>query len=99
MPLPPYEESSLALLENTNTDAKLPIILRKLEEVDEGQGIRLDEEKMLYGLDIEANGEPVQNETQDKAGQDIQLPSDSTGNAKQMDQMKVANQSARRTEK
>ncbi|XP_028994828.1 actin-histidine N-methyltransferase [Betta splendens] len=98
-PLPPYEEGSLALLENTNADAKLPIILRKLEEVDEGQGIQLDEhshllneEKMLYGLDIEANGEQ-------KVSKELQLPSDSVGNANQMDQMKVANQSGGRTEK
>uniref|UniRef100_A0AAY3ZZR7 protein-histidine N-methyltransferase n=1 Tax=Denticeps clupeoides TaxID=299321 RepID=A0AAY3ZZR7_9TELE len=33
-PLPLYEESDIALLENA--DAKLPIILRKLEEEDEG---------------------------------------------------------------
>ncbi|KAM4625925.1 LOW QUALITY PROTEIN: actin-histidine N-methyltransferase [Polymixia lowei] len=40
-PLPRYEESDIALLENA--DAKLPIILRKLEEVEEGQEISLNE--------------------------------------------------------
>lgn len=104
-PLPRYEESNIALLENTNADAKLPIILRKLEEVEEGQGIQVDEhshllngEKVLYGMDMEANGEPVQNETQEKVSKDIQSPSDSIGNANQKGQREVANQSASRTE-
>uniref|UniRef100_A0A8C7W6G5 protein-histidine N-methyltransferase n=1 Tax=Oncorhynchus mykiss TaxID=8022 RepID=A0A8C7W6G5_ONCMY len=34
-PLPRYEESDIALLENAEADDKLPIILRKLEEEDE----------------------------------------------------------------
>ncbi|XP_064783854.1 actin-histidine N-methyltransferase isoform X1 [Oncorhynchus masou masou] len=34
-PLPRYEESDIALLENADADDKLPIILRKLEEEDE----------------------------------------------------------------
>ncbi|XP_046870174.1 actin-histidine N-methyltransferase [Hypomesus transpacificus] len=33
-PLPRYEESDIALLENADVDAKIPIILRKLEEVE-----------------------------------------------------------------
>uniref|UniRef100_A0A3P8TDN8 protein-histidine N-methyltransferase n=1 Tax=Amphiprion percula TaxID=161767 RepID=A0A3P8TDN8_AMPPE len=55
--LPRYEESDIALLENTDSDAKLPIILRKLEEVEEGQEIPMEEhspflngEKALYGM-------------------------------------------------
>lgn len=43
-PLPLYEESDIALLENA--DAKLPIILRKLEEEDE----RLEEEMSLVEM-------------------------------------------------
>uniref|UniRef100_A0A7N6F9L5 protein-histidine N-methyltransferase n=1 Tax=Anabas testudineus TaxID=64144 RepID=A0A7N6F9L5_ANATE len=80
-PLPRYEESDIALLENTNADAKLPIILRKLEEVEDGQGIQMDEhthllngEKVVYGMDMEANGEPVHNETQEKVSKDIHSP-------------------------
>ncbi|XP_033844416.1 actin-histidine N-methyltransferase [Periophthalmus magnuspinnatus] len=34
-PLPRYEESDIALLENSDAEGKLPIILRKLEEVEE----------------------------------------------------------------
>lgn len=44
VPLPLYEESDIALLENA--DAKLPIILRKLEEEDE----RLEEEMNLVEM-------------------------------------------------
>ncbi|KAG9336669.1 hypothetical protein JZ751_003017 [Albula glossodonta] len=33
--LPKYEESSISLLENSDPDSKLPIILRKLEEAEE----------------------------------------------------------------
>uniref|UniRef100_A0A667YCM7 protein-histidine N-methyltransferase n=1 Tax=Myripristis murdjan TaxID=586833 RepID=A0A667YCM7_9TELE len=58
-PLPRYEESDIALLENADSDAKLPIILRKLEEVEEGQEIQVDEHsgllnggKAVYGTDI-----------------------------------------------
>uniref|UniRef100_A0A674P001 protein-histidine N-methyltransferase n=1 Tax=Takifugu rubripes TaxID=31033 RepID=A0A674P001_TAKRU len=40
-PLPDYHESSIALLENT--DAKLPIILHKLGEIQEGQEIQFEE--------------------------------------------------------
>uniref|UniRef100_A0A669B3U1 protein-histidine N-methyltransferase n=1 Tax=Oreochromis niloticus TaxID=8128 RepID=A0A669B3U1_ORENI len=47
--LPCYEESDIALLENTEADAKLPVILRKVEE---GQEIQV-----VYGTNAEANGE------------------------------------------
>lgn len=66
--LPRYEESDLALLENT--DAKIPIILRKLEEMEEGQDLQLEkssavlageeEQEALYGTDIEADGQAAQ---------------------------------------
>uniref|UniRef100_A0A672SNS4 protein-histidine N-methyltransferase n=1 Tax=Sinocyclocheilus grahami TaxID=75366 RepID=A0A672SNS4_SINGR len=47
-PLPLYEESDIALLENA--DAKLPIILRKLEEEDE----RVEEEMSLAQIKPDA---------------------------------------------
>lgn len=72
--LPRYEESDLALLENT--DAKIPIILRKLEEMEEGQDLQLEkssavlagggeqeeqeEQEALYGTDMEADGQAAQ---------------------------------------
>lgn len=37
-PLPKYEESNIALLENTVADSRLPIVLRNLEEEAEEQG-------------------------------------------------------------
>ncbi|MEQ2190474.1 hypothetical protein XENOCAPTIV_021678, partial [Xenoophorus captivus] len=53
-PLPHFEESDIALLENSDTDAQLPIILRKLEEVEEGAGRQVGEallngEKVGFG--------------------------------------------------
>uniref|UniRef100_A0A6Q2XQ08 protein-histidine N-methyltransferase n=1 Tax=Esox lucius TaxID=8010 RepID=A0A6Q2XQ08_ESOLU len=36
-PLPRYEESDIAMLENAEADAKLPLILRKLEEEEEDE--------------------------------------------------------------
>uniref|UniRef100_A0A3Q4N605 protein-histidine N-methyltransferase n=1 Tax=Neolamprologus brichardi TaxID=32507 RepID=A0A3Q4N605_NEOBR len=55
--LPCYEESDIALLENTEADAKLPVILRKVEE---GQEIQVDEDspllngmKVVYGTNAE----------------------------------------------
>lgn len=62
--LPHYEESDLSLLENT--DAKIPIILRKLEEMEEGQDLQLEkssgeevqqEQEALYKTDMEAHGQ------------------------------------------
>lgn len=71
--LPRYEESDIALLENT--DAKIPIILRKLEEMEEGQDIQVEEsspllvgEKALYGTDMEANGQAVQEDAHKTSG-------------------------------
>lgn len=52
--LPRYEESDLGLLENT--DAKIPIILRKLEEMEEGQDLQLERSSADLG------GEEVQQE-------------------------------------
>ncbi|MEQ2184354.1 hypothetical protein GOODEAATRI_007007, partial [Goodea atripinnis] len=55
-PLPHFEESDIALLENSGTDAQLPIILRKLEEVEEGAGLQVGEallngEKVGFGTE------------------------------------------------
>uniref|UniRef100_A0AAQ5ZY99 protein-histidine N-methyltransferase n=1 Tax=Amphiprion ocellaris TaxID=80972 RepID=A0AAQ5ZY99_AMPOC len=102
--LPRYEESDIALLENTDSDAKLPIILRKLEEVEEGQEIPMEEhspflngEKALYGMSMEANGEKVQEETQ-KVSQDVDSALASIGISNQHGQREVGNLSASRTE-
>lgn len=54
--LPRFEESDIAFLENNDTDAKLPIILRKLEEVEE------DQEQLLNGGGLEENGEVCKDE-------------------------------------
>lgn len=62
--LPRYEESDLGLLENT--DAKIPIILRKLEEMEEGQDLQLEkssgeeEQQPPYKTDMEADGQAAQ---------------------------------------
>lgn len=100
-PLPRYEESDIALLENTNADSKLPIILRKLEEVEDGQCIQGEEhrhllngEKVVYGTDMEANGDPVL----DEVSKDVQSPSDSFGSSNQKGPKEVADRSASRTE-
>lgn len=104
-PLPRYEESDIALLENTDADAKLPIILRKLEEVQESQEIQVDEhslllngEKAVYGIDMEANGEPVQEETREKVSKDVHSALDSNESSSKKGQREVANLSASRTE-
>uniref|UniRef100_A0A667XUK0 protein-histidine N-methyltransferase n=1 Tax=Myripristis murdjan TaxID=586833 RepID=A0A667XUK0_9TELE len=89
-PLPRYEESDIALLENADSDAKLPIILRKLEEVEEGQEIQVDEHsgllnggKAVYGTDIsppvEANEDsgPVQEEAKENVSKEVHSTLDS----------------------
>uniref|UniRef100_A0A8D0ADE5 protein-histidine N-methyltransferase n=1 Tax=Sander lucioperca TaxID=283035 RepID=A0A8D0ADE5_SANLU len=104
-PLPVYEESDSALLENTDADAKRPLILRKLEEVEEGQEIQAEEhshilngEKAVYVMDMEANGEPVQEETQEKVSKDANSASDSIRSSTQKGQREVVDLSASRTE-
>ncbi|NWV10997.1 SETD3 methyltransferase, partial [Ptilonorhynchus violaceus] len=42
-PLPKYEESNIALLENTVADSRLPIVLRNLEDVEEQGNLKIDE--------------------------------------------------------
>ncbi|KAA8582387.1 hypothetical protein FQN60_009127 [Etheostoma spectabile] len=103
-PLPLYEESDIALLENTDADAKLPLILRKLEEVEEGQEIQPEEhsqllngEKAVYVMDMEANGEPLQEETQEKVSKDANSSLDSIRSSTQKGQ-EVVDLNASRTE-
>ena len=97
--LPRFEESDIALLENNDTDAKLPIILRKLEEVEEGQVEEhlLNGGKAVYGMGLDANGETVQEETQ-KVSKDVGSALASTGGSEQTGQTEAANLSANRTE-
>ncbi|TMS20955.1 Histone-lysine N-methyltransferase setd3 [Larimichthys crocea] len=101
-PLPHYEESDIALLENTDADAKLPIILRKLEEGEEE--IQMEEhchllngEKSVYAMDMGANGQPVQEETVE-VRKDVNSALDSIGCSMQKGQREMANLSASRTE-
>ncbi|XP_012708249.2 actin-histidine N-methyltransferase [Fundulus heteroclitus] len=83
-PLPHFEESDIALLENSDTDAKLPIILHKLEEVEERDGLRV-EEPLLNGEKVGLGAEESQ-----EVGRDV--ASDRTG------QTEASEQSANRTE-
>ncbi|KAK5856906.1 hypothetical protein PBY51_010186 [Eleginops maclovinus] len=99
-PLPRYEESDIALLENSDEDSKLPIILRKLEEV-EGQEIQVEEhshflngDKAVYGFDQEANGGPTSEGTQEGVGEDVDSALDLIGSSTQKGQKEVANLSA-----
>ncbi|XP_030574737.1 actin-histidine N-methyltransferase isoform X3 [Archocentrus centrarchus] len=94
--LPRYEESDIALLENTEADAKLPVILR---EVEEGQEIQVEEDspllngvKVVYGTNVEQ----VRDETQVSTDVDSALAS--IGSSNQKGQREQANPSASRTE-
>uniref|UniRef100_A0A147B4W7 protein-histidine N-methyltransferase n=1 Tax=Fundulus heteroclitus TaxID=8078 RepID=A0A147B4W7_FUNHE len=83
-PLPHFEESDIALLENSDTDAKLPIILHKLEEVEERDGLQV-EEPLLNGEKVGLGAEESR-----EVGRDV--ASDRTG------QTEASEQSANRTE-
>lgn len=54
--LPRYEESDIALLENADADAKIPIILRKLEEV-EGVEQQLSLSEVLAQVEEHSQGD------------------------------------------
>uniref|UniRef100_A0A1A8RN18 protein-histidine N-methyltransferase n=1 Tax=Nothobranchius rachovii TaxID=451742 RepID=A0A1A8RN18_9TELE len=61
--LPQFQESDISLLEN-DTDAKLPILLGKLEEVEESGGVQAEEyllngEKASCGMGAEPGGDAV----------------------------------------
>lgn len=67
--LPRFEASDIALLENNDSDAKLPIVLRKLEEVEKGRGVQVGEHLLLNGEKLtcetgtETNGDTETEET------------------------------------
>lgn len=91
-PLPDYHESSIALLENT--DAKLPIILHKLGEIQEGQEIQFEEtggcvsvENAMFEMNIEGNGQALKRETQDASEEKKNV--DSVGDKSQNGQREV----------
>ncbi len=100
--MPHYEESDIALLENTDTDGRLPIILHKVEEGQENHGEEhsdlLNGEKALYGMDIESKVQLVQGDTQDKVKKDVYSGLELIGSLTQEVQRGMANLSARRTE-
>ncbi|KAF6732730.1 Histone-lysine N-methyltransferase setd3 [Oryzias melastigma] len=99
-PLPQFEESDIALLENNDPDAKLPVILHKLEEVEEGQGME-EEEPLLnggkgdYGMGTEPNGEAVLEKTQKTLGDSVLIQN---GSLDQKGPQEPENPSANRTE-
>lgn len=111
-PLPCYKESNIALLENK--DAKLPIILHKLEQMEEGQEIHVEEqshllnwEKVVCGMDMEANGQVVQDSSransQEMTGkkeirEDLNSHLDSVGSSAKKGQKEMASVSASRTD-
>lgn len=103
-PLPHYEESDIALLENTDADTKLPIILSQIEEVQEIQVKEqchiLNGEKAVYNMDVQANEDPVQEERRVKVSKDVTSALDliASSDATQKSQREVANLSAIRTE-
>lgn len=91
-PLPNYQESSIALLENT--DAKLPIILHKLGEIQEGQEIQFEEssvvEKAVFEMNLEANRRALNQEPQDAPEEKkISWALDSAGTNSQTGQREV----------
>lgn len=95
-PLPDYHESSIALLENT--DAKLPIILHKLGEIQEGQEIQFEEtggcvsvENAMFEMNMEGNGQALKRETQDASEEKKNVNSalDSVGAKSQNGQREV----------
>lgn len=52
--LPKYEESNIALLENTVADSRLPIVLRNLdEETEDQEDLKIEE---AIGAEVAANG-------------------------------------------
>lgn len=91
-PLPDYHQSGIALLEKT--DAKLPIILHKLGEIQEGQEIRFEEaggsvnvENAMFEMNIEGNRLALKQETEEE--KNINLSLDSVGAKSQNGQREV----------
>lgn len=100
-PLPCYDESNIALLENT--DAKLPILLSKLGEI-KGQESQLEDhivENAVYGKDMEGNRQSVQLDIQEMSGnkevrKDVKSKLDSVETLAPNGQREVASLSASR---
>ncbi|XP_068607984.1 actin-histidine N-methyltransferase [Brachionichthys hirsutus] len=76
-PLPRCEESDVASTEGADAGAKLPIVLRKLEDVEEGRAIpleersrRLSEAEAAYEMDMEFHGQSEQEEGREKVRED-----------------------------
>ncbi|XP_029453772.1 actin-histidine N-methyltransferase [Rhinatrema bivittatum] len=96
-PLPKYEESNIALLENTVADSKLPLVLRNLEEEEDQGELKLHESIAMasitengftHGEETIPNGTKSENEivSQDNSSQDTEdtkESSDSTEDIKE----------------
>lgn len=84
-PLPDYQESSIALLENT--DAKLPIILHKLGEIQKGQEIPSEQPGGGANAEpnLEGNGQALRREALDASEEKKNIKStlDSVGTKSQ----------------
>lgn len=94
--LPDYHQSSIALLENT--DAKLPIILHKLGDIQEGQEIQFEEaggcvsvDEAMFEMNIKGSKEASKQEPQDVSEEtkNISSASDSLGAKSQKGQREV----------
>lgn len=106
--MPHYEESDFGLLENTN--AKLPIILRKLGEMEDGQEIQVEEhscllngEEGVYGVDVDTKRQALEQDTQGmsrkkEVRKDVDSALDSVGSSTQKCQKEIDRLSGCRTE-
>lgn len=94
-PLPRYEESDIALLENSDAEGKLPIILRKLEEVEEVEE-RPEEDSHLVNGD--KNQEEAVEEENVSPDENSNLDSEEKPTESLKGQKEEANLSASRTE-
>ncbi|XP_041669273.1 actin-histidine N-methyltransferase [Cheilinus undulatus] len=113
VPLPRYDESDMALLENSQS--KLPIILRQLEEVEEGQEVPEEEhslllngQKAVYGTMKEGDEQKEVNErkeaTEQKDVYEMKKEANGTGTQEDikadvdLDSMEKGQREASRTE-
>ncbi|CAL9687118.1 unnamed protein product [Knipowitschia caucasica] len=93
-PLPRYEESDIALLENSDAEGKLPILLRQLEEVQEEAVQEEEEDNRLM------NGDKSAESVVEKGSKDVNSNLDFEGKSIESSkgQKEEANLSASRTE-
>ena len=106
--MPHYEESDFGLLESTN--AKLPIILRKLGEMEDGQEIQVEEhscllngEEGVYGVDVDTKRQALEQDTQGISRKtdirkDVDSALDSVGSSTQKCQREIDRLSGCHTE-